>query len=400
MRDPSFRASSLFAKFYRLKFTYKGRTSTLQSSSDIASWIEERKKRFPTAARRVENNARLQQLRHEREEARQKQEERRQALKDERLLQRQLKTLERDKQAAAEKAKAKVEKLRRKLAKEERRAAKAEAKSFKRSAPMKAEEDSRREIKRRRRQSDLNTENVQDHFEGNIDSPDDGKKPDPTEIARSGSMARENYGPVDDSQATERIKEEEPSSLITGPLTPTSQPALPENEAEPGSRKEANLSGNPVDPGQPPGPAESTKAHDACTLAPEEVTRNVCSTASSDMSVSSDDTLSGGGDEEETSSSGSSSDSDSINGGPEIAISRRPEPRKIPPPKRNAKQDKAICRDFLRTGRCRRGKRCRWRHALPDRGQRKTEEGVLARPERKSLHQRVCILPIPPSNIG
>ena len=35
-----------------LQFTYKGQTSTLKSAADIAAWIEERKKRYPTAERR------------------------------------------------------------------------------------------------------------------------------------------------------------------------------------------------------------------------------------------------------------------------------------------------------------------------------------------------------------
>lgn len=39
---------------FRLQFEYRGQTSTLQSSSDIAAWIEERKKRFPTKARAAE----------------------------------------------------------------------------------------------------------------------------------------------------------------------------------------------------------------------------------------------------------------------------------------------------------------------------------------------------------
>ena len=54
----------------RLQFTYKGRISTLQSTSDIAAWIEERKKRYPTKARIAEKAERARQVRGELQAAR------------------------------------------------------------------------------------------------------------------------------------------------------------------------------------------------------------------------------------------------------------------------------------------------------------------------------------------
>ena len=54
----------------RLQFTYKGRKSTLQSTSDIAAWIEERKKRYPTKARIAEKGERARQVREELQAAR------------------------------------------------------------------------------------------------------------------------------------------------------------------------------------------------------------------------------------------------------------------------------------------------------------------------------------------
>lgn len=43
-----------------LEISYNGKTSTLQTASDIAAWIAERKKRFPTKARIAERSSRNQ----------------------------------------------------------------------------------------------------------------------------------------------------------------------------------------------------------------------------------------------------------------------------------------------------------------------------------------------------
>lgn len=118
-----------------LKFTYRGRTSTLQSPADIAAWIEERKKRFPTQARIEERKKTMEEAKKAREEANRQRELQRQ---ESRRLQREAREQkEREKQEqqekspnpanAAAKAKQKADKLRRKLMKEEKRVVKAEA---------------------------------------------------------------------------------------------------------------------------------------------------------------------------------------------------------------------------------------------------------------------------------
>lgn len=331
-----------------------------------------------------------------RQEREQKREEKKQAFEAEKLFIRQLKTLENDKQAATEKAKLKVEKLRRKLEKEERRIAKAEAKPRKRSAPE-AEDDSAHGRKRKRSQSDPNL--------GSVDQPADLAKREPIGAlelvkildtdqtpGRVTTPAAAN-GAFNENLATlERSSRNESAILVPGPLTPTSQPSVPEQEAEP----EPKLGdGHLNDPRQPPG-----GNHDAAETEPlakdGELKHNI-SSASSDISKSSDETL----DEEddETSSSGSPSSSGSDDGEPEAVSSRHSGPQKIAAPRRDDKQGKAICRDFLRTGRCRRGERCRWRHALPDRKQKMAADTTITRPERKSLHQRVRIPSIIASNI-
>ncbi|KAL8664806.1 MAG: hypothetical protein Q9168_007838 [Polycauliona sp. 1 TL-2023] len=338
----------------QLQFTYKGQTSTLQNPDDIASWLEERRKRFPTAAKKAEKEERLRKEREEREEKR----------RAERLLERQKRTLEKDKQDvqqdkqdAAAKAKLKVEKLRKRLEKEERRIAKSEAKSLKRSKSD-ADEEPLPESKRLKR----------GEASADID------KSVPAVAATEASHGLEEKSKND--------TEANVSNPIPDPLTPTSQPAI----SEPEIKGEFHFDQSSSDPKVlPPATTNGSTLH-LGTDHEEQQYAKVDSIASADSSsISSDDTL-----EDDTSSSGSpSSDSGTDGEAPKTVSSRQKGPQKVPPPKKKDKQGKAVCRDFLQTGRCRRGKRCRWRHALPDRGQRKREEDTPFRVERKSLHQRL-----------
>ncbi|KAF7116284.1 hypothetical protein CNMCM5793_004360 [Aspergillus hiratsukae] len=113
-----------------LRFTYKGRTSTLQSPTDIAAWIEERKKRFPTQAKVEEKKKAMDAARKAREEALNKkkmdrQEQRRAQKVSSKPNDKPEKAV--DPADAAAKAKLKADKLQRKLLKEQERVAKAEA---------------------------------------------------------------------------------------------------------------------------------------------------------------------------------------------------------------------------------------------------------------------------------
>lgn len=127
---------------FRLQFSYKGRTSTLQSFAEIAAWIEERKNRFPTKARVEEQKENQRQLKAS-------QQTKPQALKESTKPKQLAKPVEKQKQptevkeeaeskdgakkstvtAEAAKSKAKLEKLRKELRKQEKRIAKAEAKA-------------------------------------------------------------------------------------------------------------------------------------------------------------------------------------------------------------------------------------------------------------------------------
>lgn len=119
-----------------LQVTYRGRTSKLQSSAEIAAWIEERKKRFPTQARIEDRKKAMEDAKKEKkvkEEAQRQQKEARKLAmahgkKDQEKHGRiELPRDSIDPANAAAKAKLKAEKLRRKLLKEEKRIAQAEA---------------------------------------------------------------------------------------------------------------------------------------------------------------------------------------------------------------------------------------------------------------------------------
>ncbi|KAK7729629.1 hypothetical protein SLS57_002117 [Botryosphaeria dothidea] len=105
-----------------IQFEYKGRSSTLKSVEDIAAWIEERKKRFPTKERIAQ--------RQEEEEERKRTREQAQAEKKLRLQPQEKSTKKRKRKDGDEQDKAirKAEKLREKLRVAEEAVAKAKEK--------------------------------------------------------------------------------------------------------------------------------------------------------------------------------------------------------------------------------------------------------------------------------
>lgn len=113
-----------------LRFTYRGRTATLKTPEDIAAWIEERKKRFPTQARAEERKKAMEEAKKARDEAmKQKREARQQEIKrpQKDTRERQQQRTSGDPVDAVAKAKEKADKLRRKLEREQKRVVKAEA---------------------------------------------------------------------------------------------------------------------------------------------------------------------------------------------------------------------------------------------------------------------------------
>ncbi|KAL4883653.1 hypothetical protein BJY04DRAFT_22524 [Aspergillus karnatakaensis] len=258
-----------------LQVTYKGRTAKLQTSAEIAAWIEERKKRFPTQAKIEERKKAMDEAKKAKQEAQQKQKEaRKQATarnKKEREQPRQKEppreTL--DPADAAAKAKQKAEKLRRKLMKEEKRIAQAEA-----------------------------------------------------DAARARKETQPGSLEATDTPTTEKADDANHALLSTG--------AEDASQAQQTSEKQDYTHGGQVD-----------------------------SDSVSEMSDSSDWTSSSGSD------LSSDSDPSDDNSAPEQATSRREGPERVPPPARDEK--KKVCRNFARSGRCPRGKTCKFLHEKSER---------------------------------
>jgi hypothetical protein len=324
-----------------LQFTYKGRTSTLQSPAEIAAWVEERKKRYPTQARIEEKKRVLEEAKKARnqsmkqkelqlEENRRQQKEARAQKEREKLDRKGQQKHTSDAMDAAAKAKLKAEKLRRKLVKEEKRVAKAEANAER--ARLKAEA---------LRQGF--------HESNAVSRPEFG--PD-TLQAVAVATSSDDGGHLDEH--------EEKSILLL-----TSGHSALEEPREASDRVPSYETATPQ--------ADAGELHLDAAL----------STPLSEPTDSSDETSSSGSDASSLLSSSSLSDTGESDGDspPEEASSHRDGPQQVAPPPREGKKPKKLCHHFARKGRCSRGDRCRFLHELPDGGAR-------ARPVEKKGHEK------------
>ena len=245
-----------------------------------------------------------------------------------------------------------MEKLRRQLEKEEKRIAKAEAQATKSEVELSTEVN-------RTDMSALDNQN---------------KKRKRSDCGGFGNANIEDADLV-------LAKPQEAASTVPGPLTPTSQPALADDERNP-PLKALNADGTA---GQL-NPSTGQKC-DETSFANMAQSIQDSSVSMSDSSSDSSSTDS----EDSTSSSGSSSNGDNDDEAPEETSTKRNGPERVAPPKRA--KPKQICREFLHKGLCKRGNRCKYLHELPERGSRgavsqeiKRAEG---RKERVGLYQRV-----------
>lgn len=169
---------------------------------------------------------------------------------------------------------------------------------------------------------------------------------------------------------------QEAAGIVPDPLTPTSQPALADEERDtpPKALNAADTDGQEY----------SSTRHEGDGPSLPEVYRSIQDSSVSMSDLSSDTTSIKS--EDSTSSSGSSSDD-----APDEAFTKRNRPERVAPLKRA--EPKQICRDFLHNGLCKRGTRCKFLHELPERGRRGTGAQEVKRAEGKKervgLYQRV-----------
>ena len=321
--------SKLGSNVAPLQFTYKGRTATLQSATDIAAWIAERKKKFPTQARMEEKQKAVEEAKAAREASRrEKEKEKEKEREKEKDNQKERQPREHTCKAngepadpaidAAMKAQRKAEKIRRNLDREQKRFAKAEAEA---------------EAAR------LKVEALQKRVKGlpnGHPTPPNGSPGVPAEL--SGSPDTVAAVPCESTEVA--MNSGSSSSPVDAPIdhTPT------------------------VD-------ATAEQLDDAMDLG-------------SDGSDGSDWTSSSGSESE----SGSDSDNDSA---PEEVSSRREGPERVPPPPREGK--KPLCRHFARNGQCNRGDQCKFSHDVAERGAKAKAKPVVEK-GRKGLYQAVSAL--------
>ncbi|KAL9611799.1 MAG: hypothetical protein Q9167_003567 [Letrouitia subvulpina] len=290
----------------QLQFTYKGRTATLQSASDIAAWIDERKKRFPTKARLAESREKQRKVKEERQQKRKEQiQERKTAQREATAQNRDLKEEEYKDEAA--KAKLRIEKLRKRLEKAERRAARAEAKAS--VALFHQTPGHATQKKRKRGNSDMGLTSIKDEVEQSAvvtaKSGNQEKNASPEPNIKSDLYLKPNgHMPMIKQEGEGFLTE---ISTVPAPLTPTSQPGQPVSDMAPENPKLPSPANQVIDDIKFSIPKLESSVHaDSNENEDNRLSRDQTSTPSSQLLTSSDNSSD---DDDTTSSSGSSSSS-------------------------------------------------------------------------------------------
>ncbi|OOQ84580.1 CCCH zinc finger protein [Penicillium brasilianum] len=319
-----------------LQFSYRGQTATLQSQSDIAAWIAERKKRFPTQARIDEKKKAADEAKAARDAARLEKQKEREKDKEKHKAKQQAPPPMSTGEAAAKsdpvldaamKAQRKAEKIKRNLDREQKRFAKAEAEAE--AARLKVE------ALQRQAQGLMDKESAQEQTGVPATEP-----PGVPLVAGTGGVAT-----IEEiSKAPESLSGE----------TTTSVP-IPVSVSIPAAAIDAAT--NLVDPQLD---------------------------LDSEGSGISDWTSSSGSGSDSDSEADSDSGSDDNDSAPEEVSSRREGPERVPAPPREGK--KVVCRHFARSGRCNRGDQCKFSHEVSGKGP-KAKPAEKEKKGRKGLLQ-------------
>lgn len=302
---------------------------------------------------------------------------------------------------AASKAKLKVEKLRRRLEKEERRVAKAEARASR--LKVGANEDKTEGqapgtctmIKKRRRSESVASETRVKGEEAPVFMAEAVpllESEAATALQQDHQVSVKKEENVTEDGHVDFLSQEHktnvPSTITHDLLTPTSQPSMSEAselEAERTSlQSAAHLLGSPSNSAQPYEQTPNPEEPQGFNIDQSSISSSifVLSSSSSPLSLCTDS------EDDSTSSDGSTTSSSPS--GPESRSSKRIQPDKVPPPKRH--QSRTICRNFLQSGRCKKGNGCSFRHELPKRGgrsERRKQGKRESKKQRVGLYQRV-----------
>ena len=342
-----------------MQFTYNGRSSTLKTASELAAWLAERKKRYPTRARAEEEKARKSK---QREEARLE--------RIAKLEQERKEKEEHSAQFARLKAEESIERRRDK-----------QWQSLRQGEELSREEKAIIKADKLRRKYEKAQEKVA-RLTARISSPEVKME----DIPKSASMAlRETT--IDDLKVAEHAATGHDIEALLTPVSQTHSPIL---------ASKAGISDL----------SESKAALELAVEARDQHSDTLSEVSSSSDSNSLDfsDSILSDSDSDEISEESSddeeeSSDSDA----PPRELSSKVLPSEPvdypkPPPPRQVKNE--LCKSYLRNGRCPFQSRCRYKHELPPRGaQQKVEQKQEARSRKKispepvaprlNLYQRV-----------
>ncbi|KAJ5430928.1 Zinc finger CCCH-type [Penicillium cf. griseofulvum] len=346
-----------------LQVSYKGKTSTLQTPSDIAAWIAERRKKFPTQARVEEKKKSMEEAKAAREATRlQKQKEQQEKRKEHIQKQNERKAETADATTNAQRR----EKIRRNLEREEKRIQKAMAETE--AARLRMEALQKEALS-------LNADFSQEEDTGTTPrhqhpAPDPVIKAEPENPLSEPPIKTETEDPV-----PEPAINAEPETAVTETTIQTEPDPIPE----------------PVQSADPVSHATEAQGDPESLLESNDLEGTIKTEHHTDhnldgMEITSDHEAS---DWTSSDASGSDSDSDSESddSAPEQVTSRRTGPERVPPPPREGK--KTVCRYFARNGHCNRGDQCKFLHENDS--ERKTKAKPTEKKEketkRKGLYQ-------------
>ena len=375
-----------------LRFSYKGRHATLSTPTEIAAWIEERKRRYPTQARVAEAAERKRKLQEADRIAR---EERKAISTRKRMISQELSKQEREKKSKKKQKdvaneQSKAEKLRRDLEKAQRRLASFEVRTA--SAHTVVVQDSEQPASARVECPRIEAVDPMRVMIYNSESGPD-KVPATEDRPFSGGQTL-SYLTAPREEADNTVSNSQPLDTKPHQLAKTCSDSQASISQRPERNTDSSCSSVLVPSITKPLAADctlDTTQYQKLGIDDDGVTNDVDNSTSNTSSDSETDSES----EDDTSSSGSSS-----------AGSEPPESStncEVPSsnPVARPPRPKAICHAFLKNGRCHRGDQCRYRHELPERGsgakapnQEGKKKGARFREEEKprmSLYQRVSL---------
>ena len=373
-----------------MQITYKDQIFKLQSPSDIANWIAERKKRFPTkasAAKAAEEQQRHDELKRTRLKIRRGDKDRgEERVKEREKRSHKAKTRPRcsnhDGDNTVAKARLRVEKLRRQLKKEERKIIEAEFGAKKPTVKAKPVSSSQSRLNKNKELTNvgISSHDLPAQRSEVKHKPGSNLVNDFTDNSNPAILySCENHCGREFSEA----KAQHQSNSVVDPLTPIPEQGTPNHRRLSPKlvSEDVSISHEKTRMSQMPFPA-------GAELSNIEPNALISDSASDMFSTDSEDL---------TSSSGSSSsETSSEEEAPEQLPSKVIPPKALSIPRKENRSQ--ICRSFLKGGRCKFGVKCRNRHQLPDRGtlsdmakdsvRNETDRGVV----RVSLYQRVGVI--------